>query len=659
MYSFSEYLHNTSSETQLSKFFDNAGPTLESILTIENFDFELNAISEFEMSLPDSFNMHLDMILNGGALRVSQYYEELAGGKAKILEKLKHKLGEEKFEKVNESLVKLRFLLKENSLRINEQAPALQQDLGKLSDDSALNTAIDSAVDGVKTTAAKSTILGTLKGIWNMLTDDGDPLAIANLVLDLAGLIPGGWGVAADLLNATIYFYRKKPLLGAISVVSAIFPYIGDSLKLLKLGKSAKYADEFFQYLIEVPAPNVKKYFQRIPVQHQSGVIKLFDAIGEKIVSAFSKGSSILSSFFRALEKYTGLFPGVQRFFKRFGDKFESIGAKMGKVADDLKLLPKSPIRGSAAFKDLSTALSPEIGKVAGKLSLDEARGMIRLTNAEGKVVREFSEKMLTDPKLWINNPSMRGLLSVGGKSTKEILEYFNTLPKVAPKVKGALEKTFSIIHKAVRAKAAFIAFAGKELIKLATGKTPEELGMPQEQASYFATDGLNSLIDKKRKEELAAGATYVPIVTIDSDNDEDYRAVTKYQNDWAKLVGGPEIIPVLYNKFGDDEMTKEYEDFWKKVDASKPDEAKNKPVTKFGNEETVKRNEDFWKKVAKGEITRDAEGNFIQTKSAAKPVTSVVSQVPDLKKTEWYQEAFPGQSNESFKLVSFDRFNP
>lgn len=643
MHSFSEYIYLSSPEPQISKFFESAGPVLEARLTLENFEFEINAISNFEQSIPESFNLHLDMILTGGAAMVSQYYQELAGGKAKMLERLKNKLGEEKFQKVNEALNELRTLLKENHKQLNEQEDLdFQKKIGDIMTDSA----IDKAIEGAPDTEPKSGILGTIKTIWNTLTDDGDPISILQLVLDLAGLIPGPWGVAADLVNALIYALRKKYLLAGISVVAAVLPYAGDAIKALKLGKSAKYADDFFQYIVETPAPNVKRYFERIPSQHQGPVIKLFKILGDKMTSALAKGGTILADFTKTLEKYTGAFPKVQSFFKSLGTRFEKFAAKMGKAADDLKLLPATPLAGSGkVFADLTKVLSPELGKVGGKLSLDRARGMIKLTNAEGKIVREFSESALSDPKLWINNPSIQGFLSVGGKSTDDVIKYFNTLPKVAAKAESTAQKAWSVIHKGLRAKAALMAFIGKMIIKASTGKTAEELGVPESVVEYTGTDAYSQAIKKKQDEARARGVQYSPFVEFNAEDEEDRETLTDYQNYWAKKIDMPQLISKAYDEYGDPIMAKEYKDFWKEED---------KPM---GKGEVAKANKDFWKSVASGEITKDATGKLTQTAPTQSTAAKSLLQVPDLKSKSWYQEVFPAASNESVDLLSFDKF--
>jgi hypothetical protein len=74
----------------------------------------------------------------------------------------------------------------------------------------------------------------------------------------------------------------------------------------------------------------------------------------------------------------------------------------------------------------------------------------------------------------------------------------------------------------------------------------------------------------------------------------------------------------------------------------------------KFGDAELKQEFNDFWSKVGKGEIKRDASGNLIKGEPA--PVNKVVKEVPNLRSTDWYREAFPQVPNES-RILSFSKF--
>lgn len=641
MHSFSEYLQQSNPEPQISAFFEKAGPAIAARLTLENLDFETQAIYEFENTLPDSFNFHLDMILTGGATMLSQYYQDLTSTKEAMFEGLRAKMEGEDFQKIQESLVSLRALIKTKYSKINEQvALDLDTKLGDITNDAVIDTALKGAPEGTK---SKSQILSLLKELWNGLTDDGDWLSILQLVLDIVGIFDPT--ITVDSVNAIIYFARGRWLLGAISIVGALVPYAGDSLKLLKLGKTGKYAEEIVSYAIKGGRGAAEKALMRVPIKDRGIVSKVLAYLAKVLPSAMSKASAALSSFFgKYLAKYTKWIPGMEKFFNGLSKRFAGYAKTMDDLVKNLTFDAGTLIKSSAATSDLAAAVTK-----GAKMELDAASGMVKLYNAEGKVIREFSEEFLKKSKFWKQlgtNPIVRNV-----STTESLIKYYNGIAKVSPSLFSTVSKIFSTIHKGVKGTAKFTLFVGKQIIKLATGKTADELGISDSQAEFYGADFLNNAVQKKIKEAKDAGAKYVPLVTFDAADSEDYQTITKYQNDWAKVVGGPEIIPVLYNQYGDPEMTKEYNDFWDKVESGE----EGKPVTKFGNEDVMQKQKDFFSKIAKGKITRDESGNLIK----GAPVTpeKAVQQVPNLKSTDWYQEAFPQAPNESLNILSFAKF--
>jgi hypothetical protein len=612
MHSFSEYLNSSSPEPHISNFFKSAGPTVAARLTLENFDFELNAINEFENLLPNSFDLHLDMILTGGSTLVSQYYHDLASGKEKMFEKIRESVNSSDFEKINESLKSLHTVLKEKYSHLIEQAAIdFDSKFGDITNDAVIDAALKGAPE---TTADKSKVISMLKDLWNGLTDDGDWLSVSQLLLDIVGIFDP-FGVA-DGINAMIYFARGRPVLGLISVIAAVIPYGGDSLKLLKLGKTGKYAEEVVMYTIKGGRGAAQKALKRIPVKDRGPVMKALSYIVSVLPSAMSKTSAAISSFFgKYLAKYTKWIPGMENFFNGIAKRFSGYAKKMDDLVKDLKYAQGTLIKASKATADLAKA-----AKRGAKMEIDSASGLIRLYNAEGKVIREFSEEFLKKSKFWRKlgtNPIVRNV-----STAEDLVKYYNGIAKVTPSLFSSVAKIFSVIHKGAVGSFKFTLFVGKQIIKMATGQTAEELGIPDEQSEFYGADFLNNAVQKKIDEERKKGVNYPAVVTFDSANDEDYQTITKYQNDWAKIVGGPEVIPVMYDKFGDAELKQEFNDFWSKV--------------------------------GKGEIKRDASGNLIKGEPA--PVNKVVKEVPNLRSTDWYREAFPQVPNES-RILSFSKF--
>ncbi len=85
----------------------------------------------------------------------------------------------------------------------------------------------------------------TLRSIWNALTENGSPLGILHLILDIIGFIPATYigipiDIAADGLNAIIYLFEGQYGSALISAIAAALPGIGDAAKALKLAKGFK-----------------------------------------------------------------------------------------------------------------------------------------------------------------------------------------------------------------------------------------------------------------------------------------------------------------------------------------------------------------------------------------------------------------------------------
>ena len=125
-------------------------------------------------------------------------------------------------------------LLRREVSRINEQEVAALT--------GNMETEIDSVIGnaGVLPTGDSGGILGMLKNLWNTLTEGGSPIGILQLVLDFVGLVGDAFlvvgiplGMIADFINAMIYFFRGKWILGLISLI-AVIPFGGDVAKGFK-----------------------------------------------------------------------------------------------------------------------------------------------------------------------------------------------------------------------------------------------------------------------------------------------------------------------------------------------------------------------------------------------------------------------------------------
>lgn len=641
MHSFSEYLQHTSPEAQIDAFFESFFPVLEQKLEQNSLESDAKSINDFEGSDPNFFEVHLGLVLSGGASAVSKYYRELTKDRRALVEKLKTRPAQEKAKTVNEISNKIK--KHQAQLITEESAEDYNKRFGDLSDDSV----IDMATQGIDSPESKSSIFSLLKDLYLAVTENNSLQGWGHLILDIIGLWPGGVGLAADCINAIFYFYRRKPLLGIISLISAFIPIAGDALKVIKFGKNAKSADAAIKFLMEtqnVSGVQITEYFART-----GAPVNLLKYFGVKISRFLSKAFTIISGAIGWLKNKVGRYPKLKNMLDNLLTFVEKTKKGLNNFIDNLKYAKKIDKVSPADVKaDLGKILFPpgQLGKTGGKLVIDKASDTVKFYSVEGKLLREFPKELLSKKNIiWANSPNMRSFFRVG-MQPEDLVNYFNTITRVAPQTnKTAASVLNKIFGKSVDATvwaATRAAFLGKQLIKYITGKTPEELEMSEELTEYFGADLLNQEVQRKRKEAMDKGAKYVPFVEFDALNPEDVQTITKYQNSWSKMMGLPEVVPVLYNQAGYPELARQYNEFWE----GKSDQKKKMPeyVSKFGNEEIVRRDQEFWKKVAKGEIKRDEQGNLI--KVAPESIDKIVQKVPDLKQANWYLQVSKPRTN-------------
>jgi hypothetical protein len=124
--------------------------------------------------------------------------------------------------------------------------------------------------------------------------------------------------------------------------------------------------------------------------------------------------------------------------------------------------------------------------------------------------------------------------------------------------------------------------FVGKLIYKYIHNKDfSEDSNVTKAEIIGQGNGALNNWIDelttKKRKE---TGATYLPYIELDSQDKEVYDKITDYQNHYAHLTGQPNIMKVVYDKYGNEGTMKEFDEFFKMVGRGEVDyEGKNDKV--------------------------------------------------------------------------------
>ena len=169
----------------------------------------------------------------------------------------------------------------------------------------------------------------TLRSIWSALTENGSPLGILHLILDIIGFLPGKWvgfpiDVVADGLNALIYLFEGQYGSALISAIAAVLPG-ADFLKALKLAKGFKKINSLAEIAFKTGKadPGILK-----------ALAKEDPATLSKFVTLFS-GAKPVISFFVNLAK--GIGRGIEALLKLWpiSKLFGGMGKTLGKWLDD------------------------------------------------------------------------------------------------------------------------------------------------------------------------------------------------------------------------------------------------------------------------------------------------------------------------------------
>lgn len=352
--------------------------------------WETNFLNQVESNINEAqlISLHFEMIVGRGMAAVSEYHRQLANGKNLIVEEFRKiassldlasfneqtlsyasapAQGIDDFNPIGQAIGK--YLSKITSAdsapgsAASSQLPVNTTPAGKvssLSGEEAFNAAISG---GSYSPNADSTISGTAMKVLKAITEDGSLIGITHLILDLIGLfgdavIPG-LGVASDLINATIYFIRASlpnapdgmVFLGVISLIAALLPGVGDSLKIFKpvVGPTGRIFSAIFKRGEKAGAEELSK----VAAKDRGMVVQFLSLIAKYTKVAFGKAAKVLGDFTtKFVAKVTGyvpfIGPALKNFFKRIGDTLSQYGVKVEKAADDIGKITKSSEKMSA-----------------------------------------------------------------------------------------------------------------------------------------------------------------------------------------------------------------------------------------------------------------------------------------------------------------------
>ena len=201
---------------------------------------------------------------------------------------------------------------------------------------------IDNVIDkaGTAPAAPSGGVLGVLKGIWNSLTEGGSAIGILHLVLDFVGLVGDAFlivgiplGMVADLINAVIYFWRGKWILGLISLI-AMIPFGGDTLKGFK-GVARIFDGPFKSILTKGSGPKIAKESSEALMKNSgkgfSKAKRFLEYIKKSAATVVAKIAGVVSFLFKGvLAKAVGwipfIGPALRKFFLKIADVCKTVG---------------------------------------------------------------------------------------------------------------------------------------------------------------------------------------------------------------------------------------------------------------------------------------------------------------------------------------------
>lgn len=569
----------------LNAVYKAAEPKLSKILTFDNLVNEAHALRVIESNISDDlrFDLHLDMILGECQQTVTGYYKSMASGSNYILEAAKKIFPND--SKITESIESFKEYLGSLYEETLALAPA---DTGN-----SLIGGYENALVGGSMKPRGGSFWGTLKDLWNAVTEGGSVIGIIHFIIDIIGLVGDfifpGVGVVADIINAIIYAIRGQWILCAISIVAALVVGAGDALKLFK--GFAKPAERVMVKLAEPGGAKAgKAALDAMPAATRGGVWTLLTKLVGWIGGAMGKATSLLGKFFDGFGKVTSYIPGLggalNWVFKGLGSTLTRFGEKMTMFSANIKLVSKAAKEAAAVTIDTAV-------KAGGDFVVDGP--WIKVMNKEGKQIGKYPVKQLD--KLTAEQIGNLTAKKAGSKDAARLL-YKNgddvvqvTKTLESPAVRESFRKRAYAFFDTTpfwKGSKRFVKdlpfFIGKQIYKIIFGTSWVD-GASNEwsrrEVEGHGNGAFNDWIsDRIKAEQDKTGAVYIPALNLDSDDQEVVDKVTDYQNHFAKLYGERSVMHVV---------TKQYD--------------KNGPGAEF---------EEFFDKIAKGEVTRGGKGDLV-----------------------------------------------
>jgi hypothetical protein len=534
---------------------------LTEFVTFDNLVSEAFSLNAIEDVLPNKIftEIHLGKILNESGSRVKEYYLGLAGGKNQILEEARA-LGLST-QQINEAIEDFRNFIKH---KLFEDAMALGAPVASAG---GFDAALTGGEKKAPASGSKWTILGTLKSIWNGLTEGGSVIGIIHLIIDIVGLVGDfifpGVGVVADIINAIIYAIRGKWLLALISVIAAVIVGAGDGLKLFK--PVVHTAEPIFVALtkrggVEAASELAGKAASKGPVMRFLGLL------ASMLGTALSKASTLLGKFIQGIGKIFSWIPGLNKLttplFEGLGRVFTKFGDSMKLFADNFALMEKGAAK--AAVNTIDDVIAN--GHAASFIISKDGKWVTLL----GKDTKYPAEAVARA----YNMVATKGGKTMTFKNGAQWVKYWKATAK--PSVKAAFKDRFLAFFMTRFNKEAaenfskrLPYFVGKQIYKLIFGSNFVEgqSKWTKDEVEGHGNGAFNDFINQRiAAEKKKTGADFVPSLMLDSSDKEAFDHISDYQNHYAEMTGKPSIMHVVYDKADNSPDAKQFKSFFDKV---------------------------------------------------------------------------------------------
>ena len=556
---------------------------LFSTVTFENLVSEAHSLNAIESAVSSeiSLGIHFDKIFESAGNRVKDYYTNLSLGKNQILEEARA-LGLTT-QQINEAIDDFRNFIKH---KLFEEAMALGAPVEGTMD--GFGTALTGGEKKAPAAGSKWTILGTLKKVWNALTEGGSVIGIIHFIIDIIGLVGDfifpGVGVVADIINAIIYAIRGKWMLAIISLIAAIIMGAGDGLKIFK--PVAKPAETIFVKLakkggVEEAAEALAKTGSKGPVMRFLGLL------ASMVGTALSKASTLLAKFIQGIGKIVSWIPGLggllRPIFDGLGGILTKFGDSMSLFASNFKLLEKGAVKN---IDDL-------LAKKAFSRITPDGKFVELVEPLTSKVFRFPAD----DVAKAYTMTATKGGKTMTFKTGAELVKYHKAVASPAVKAAfrdriGAFLKTRFNAETVAAFKTRLSYFIGKQIYKLIFGSdfVPGKSKWSKDEVEGHGNGAFNDFINRRIEEEKRkTGADYVPSLVLDSTDQEAFDKITDYQNHYAQISGKPSIMHVVYDKADESPDAKQFKTFFDKVAAGEVKRGGSGDIVNTGTSTSVR----------------------------------------------------------------------